>query len=153
MELNFCHCGKRPRVYEVFEDHLMTKSKRWNVECRDCKIEMFCYSTKERAIQQWNDWIGNTEKLTGYADLIEKLRTTIRVDLLTDELNNRSIKVREELRNMALVNSFSINPNFEVIHDKDGKLYVDGQFLFEVNIRDGDEVARRINYLFNAMRN
>ena len=36
-----------------------------------------------------------------------------------------------------------------VIHDGDGKIYADGEFLFEVMIRDGDEAARRINELID----
>jgi len=39
----------------------------------------------------------------------------------------------------------------KVTHDSDGKLYADGEFLFEVAIRDGDEAARRINALTNSL--
>lgn len=42
----------------------------------------------------------------------------------------------------------------KVIHDSDGKIYTeDGKFLFEVLIREGDEVARRINKLLEIERN
>ena len=37
-----------------------------------------------------------------------------------------------------------------VSHDGDGKIYADGVFLFEVLIADGDEVARRMNWLIRA---
>jgi len=38
----------------------------------------------------------------------------------------------------------------QIKHDGDGKIYSGGTFLFEVNIRDGDVVAKRINLLLES---
>ena len=38
----------------------------------------------------------------------------------------------------------------QIKHDGDGKIYKDGTFLFEVNISDGDVVAKRINLLLES---
>ena len=37
-----------------------------------------------------------------------------------------------------------------VKHDGDGKIYAEEKFLFEVQIREGDEVAKRINALLDT---